>query len=547
MKYLSLILLVGMLFSLIGFTKKRLKLRNFGLNVVAFVFIYIATLAFGPAKYSVDLEQSPIKINNKSYLLVWSINRALPFESLAYPRVIRTSSTHSGENAVYAIPDEIKATLKDNYQSEGVVTQYLVYYLLFAWFFIYRRYFKRKKSSSNTLDTKQEPSPDKESNSTKRGKPTINDVLTCPSLVRLEQYKDQIESVRFYRFLYKKKALAAYDLRKTSLIPELTSAFYALAKNRFNRANSPEAKRPSAFLPLWVASMMRHGVFDFAIDVSVHAAGDYPKLNNKIKNLKAINFAKDYWIDSATSTSRSNLLEAKIRDSIEKSLLAIIPTGLVTFSQQSKTRLKFYINAVDFEYQEDDVSNQYAFNNKDGVKAIISPAYRASMSVEGAAINPSLKNAPLSYPQLNEMIEQFLAKNGEISGRATIDGKPAYVHEFMKAKVVTSLVNMVMGAPVSAQKQTQITQATEIKDTDDFYAKLADEIKDAVQGEATDEALGLAVDYLLSEHADTVATLTDNILSSVAELDIQNEILNELVVGALEQIAMAAANSVSES
>ncbi|WED25365.1 hypothetical protein L3V77_09795 [Vibrio sp. DW001] len=542
MKFLTISLLVGLFFALLGFKKNKPRLQNIGVNVAALIVIYVVASMAGPARYTIDLEQSPVVIDNKSYLVAWKINRVLPFEWLAVAKYVDHDTKTGGIDQYKRIPEKQRRELKQSYQGEGLFTQYLIFILFTAWIIVYRKKIKRRPVSIHlsTPTTTQG----------KMNKQAIND---CTSLVVLNEWIDTIQKKPFYRFYYKKSRLALCHTRKISLQKELSQAFYAIAKSIHIRANTSSGgtfdnNSEKGYLPLWVAKMLLKGEYEFGIDIELKAEGPHPKLEHLTtygRNVKKSNSEEKthtlVWQDDRPTESIKKTIEKPLIDSIESSLNAILPRGLVTFSKDSTTRIKLSISSVDYTDNADNIV-QFALGEKYYLFA--TPSYQLSTNILGSGFLLSSKSVPLQNPQITDISNKALTSEPKIKMPKPKENKiPSFCTNIVKVKIISSVIETLFIPLPSSGVKTSMAAARKI---DELYTELANDVQSAVLDELTSEAMDIAIQNMIENDPVMFVSLLDSVSSELLSLGIEQELLSEMASSIMAEVAAMAITGLIE-
>lgn len=542
MKFLTISLLVGLFFALLGFKKNKPRLQNIGVNVAALIVIYVVALIAGPTRYTIDLEQSPVVIDNKSYLVAWKINRVLPFEWLAVAKYVDHDTKTGGIDQYKRIPEKQRRELKKSYQGEGLFTQYLIFILFTAWVVVYRKKIKRRPVTIH-LSTPAKT----------QGKMTKQAINDCTSLVVLNEWIDTIQRKPFFRFYYKKSRLKLCNTRKISLQKELSQAFYAIAKSIHIRANTSsdgmfDNTSEKGYLPLWVAKMLLKGEYEFGIDIELSAEGHYPKLEHLTtygRNVKKAGSDEKahtlVWQDNRSNESIKKTIEKSLIENIENSLKAILPKGLVTFSKDSTTRIQLSISSVDYT---DSADNIVQFSLGEKYYLFATPSYQLSTNVLGSGFSLSSKSVPLQNPQITDISNKALTSEPKIKMPKPKENKiPSFCTNIVKVKIISSVIETLFIPLPSGVVKTSMAAARKI---DELYTELANDVQSAVLDELTSEAMDIAIQNMIENDPVMFVSLLDSVSSELLSLGIEQELLSEMTSSIMAEVAAMAITGLIE-
>ncbi|OEE89412.1 hypothetical protein [Vibrio crassostreae] len=592
--------------ALIAYKGKGRHIYNIALHGTAFSLIYILIMFFGPAKYTVDISSPAIQSNGKLYLFAWSINRMLPFESMARPYMLVPKFDGSHENTFYPIPnkalkqqilDEVREKRRNPshqanrgynpYQGEGTFRQYLAIYLYLTWFVLYYSYFKRKKAAishgSDTLNKdisklnkKAKGEAPKEVN-VKRLHPAT--ITQEKSLKKIDEWINITEGLSFFRHFYKKSRLRLLHARKEQIIKEIVATFGVIAKsmeakkhelynsniefmkNQFGDDYDIDTPTPDSyqFLIQWVYQLMTQGIFDMSVNVQFQSSGSTDGLKmQQAQDLEG--FGKDYQIvfsalEDDTERKGKTAIEKQLIKTIQSTLDVFLPEPIFKIKQDSKTVLdisfasdyKSPTSRPDFQYlfgTESDKKAHFYHFNRWKIKALLTSDH---LRYETDYTPIHSKTADLVREQLK------LPESGQynINDKRLNGSLPTQLRTVVNMAIARSASQRLLISGNSQPKQANelVKNKSQVnREMDDLFDQIREEIRDSLLEEITSEPCEQLVEEILNSDHPIVDECITKVISVSGALGIamDEEMIAELASTIASELAGMAATAMLE-
>ncbi|CAH7002088.1 conserved membrane hypothetical protein [Vibrio chagasii] len=586
--------------ALTAYKGKGRHIYNFALHGTALSLIYILIMFFGPAKYTVDISSPAIQNNGKSYLFAWSINRILPFESMARPYMLVPKFDGSHENTFYPVPDKaLKQQILDEvrekrrnpshqtnqgytpYQGEDTLRQYLAIYLYLTWFVLYYSYFKRKKvvvsdgvattnKDISKLNKKAKGKAPKEIN-VKRLHPAT--IAQEKSLKKMNEWISLTEGLSFFRHFYKKSRLKLLHARKEQITKEVVATFGVITKsmetkkhelynsnieftkNQFGDDCEIDAPTPDSyhFLMQWIYQLMAQGIFDMSVNVQFQPEG----LTSGLEEQQAQDlerFRRNYQV---AFTALEDDTEKKGKVPIEKQLIKTIQSTLDTFlpepifkiKQDSKTVLdivfasdyKKLSNQPDFQYilglKSDKKVNLYHFNRWK-IKALLT-SERLHYETDYTPIHS--KTADLAGEHLKEPESgKYKICNNKLNG--SLPKQLRTITNMAIAKSASERLLILRGSRPKQANEAVKSKTQVNSEIDDLFDQIREELRDSLLEEITSEPCEQFVEEILNSDHPIVDECITKVISVSGALGIamDEEMVAELASAVASELAATA-------